>query len=241
MKNKVVVAILVTMLCFMVVMVVNADTDMDFSSQCLEKLGEDNSVLDDQFEEELERMKKEFLNLGENWTASYSICNNKLGELHFFNGSVTDGEVYDILDRMNKIYGKYSDSEDQCIYRWIGIENHSVNAELKITIQDNIKSCMIRFKKCCMYVDITINGEEYGTYSLKENQKIAIGNTNVCEIKDYTCRMIEANCPKQICVNTDVITENGGTIVCLPNKIVIEGNDDNGNEVTGFYEIDSVA
>ena len=51
--------------------------------------------------------------------------------------------------------------------------------------------------------------------------------------------MTEANCPKQICVNIDAITENGGTIICLPNKIVIEGSAEDGKEVTGFNEIDS--
>ena len=33
-------------------------------------------------------------------------------------------------------------------------------------------------------VRITVNGLEYGTYSLAKDQVIAIGDTNVCEIKN---------------------------------------------------------
>ena len=34
-------------------------------------------------------------------------------------------------------------------------------------------------------VRITVNGLEYGTYSLAKDQVIAIGDTNVCEIKKW--------------------------------------------------------
>lgn len=69
---------------------------------------------------------------------------------------------------------------------------------------------------------ITVAGEVYGTYSLKENQKISIQDTNVCQIQDGYVTMTEADCPDQICVQTARISEDGGSIVCLPNKIVLE-------------------
>ena len=72
-------------------------------------------------------------------------------------------------------------------------------------------------------IRITIDGEEYGTYSLAEDQVISIGNTNVCEIKDGKVNMIEADCPDHLCMKQKAITDAGGTIVCLPNKVVIEG------------------
>ncbi len=70
----------------------------------------------------------------------------------------------------------------------------------------------------CIYV----GGELYGEYSLTENQEIKIGETNVCEILDGKVRMTEANCPDQICVHTAQISRDGMTIVCLPNRIVLE-------------------
>lgn len=72
-------------------------------------------------------------------------------------------------------------------------------------------------------IRITVDGKEYGTYSLSRNQIIRINGTNVCEIKDGKVRMTEANCPDQLCIRQRAIDESGGSIICLPNRIVIEG------------------
>ena len=73
------------------------------------------------------------------------------------------------------------------------------------------------------FIRITVDGEEYGTYSLAKNQTIKINNTNVCEIKDGQARMISAECPDHLCMKQKAVGSAGGTIVCLPNKVVIEG------------------
>lgn len=70
---------------------------------------------------------------------------------------------------------------------------------------------------------ITVNGEEYGTYSLAEDQIISIGETNVCQIKDGKVSMTQANCPDHLCIRQGAIDDSGGMIVCLPNKVTIEG------------------
>lgn len=72
-------------------------------------------------------------------------------------------------------------------------------------------------------IRITVDGEEYGTYSLAEDAVISIHGTNVCEIKDCEVKMIKADCPDHLCMKQKAITNAGGTIVCLPNKVVIEG------------------
>ena len=72
-------------------------------------------------------------------------------------------------------------------------------------------------------IRITINGEEYGIYSLAKDQVISIGDTNVCEIKNGEVKMIEADCPDHLCLKQRAVDSTGGTIVCLQNKIVIEG------------------
>lgn len=72
-------------------------------------------------------------------------------------------------------------------------------------------------------VRITVNGEEYGTYSLSKDQVISIGDTNVCEIRNGQVKMIEADCPDHLCMKQKAVGSAGGTIVCLPNKVVIEG------------------
>lgn len=71
-------------------------------------------------------------------------------------------------------------------------------------------------------VRITVGGEEYGTYSLSEDQTIEIHDTNVCEIKDGEVNMIQADCPDQLCIHQGPIRIQGETIVCLPNRVVVE-------------------
>ncbi|MCC8150960.1 MAG: NusG domain II-containing protein [Lachnospiraceae bacterium] len=75
-------------------------------------------------------------------------------------------------------------------------------------------------------VRITVNGEEYGVYDLEQDQEIPIeidGEVaNTLVIKDGEADMIEADCPDQICVNTAAISVKNETIVCLPNKVVVE-------------------
>ena len=76
-------------------------------------------------------------------------------------------------------------------------------------------------------VRITVAGEEYGTYSLSEDQRIEINDTNVCEIRDGEVHMTEAGCPDQLCIHQGSIHIQGETIVCLPNRVTVEitGND----------------
>ncbi len=69
---------------------------------------------------------------------------------------------------------------------------------------------------------ITVAGDEYGTYSLEKEQTIKIQDTNVCEIKDGKVTMISAQCPDQLCRKQGPIHRPGETIVCLPNKVVLE-------------------
>lgn len=87
-------------------------------------------------------------------------------------------------------------------------------------------------------IRITVDGEEFGTYSLAKDQIIKINDTNVCEIKDGSVRMTWANCPDHLCIHQRAVDENGGMIVCLPNRIVIEG--EKGGEVRYDEEKDSV-
>ena len=78
-------------------------------------------------------------------------------------------------------------------------------------------------------VKICVNGEEFGTYSLEEEQTIPIRSgdevTNYLEIKDGYANMTEANCPDKLCVHQSKIHAKGETIVCLPNKIVVSISD----------------
>lgn len=79
-----------------------------------------------------------------------------------------------------------------------------------------------------LYVDdgnevvVTVDGIQYGTYSLSENQIVNIGETNVLEIKDGEAYMIEADCPDELCLHQSAISQNHESIICLPNRVVVE-------------------
>ena len=75
-------------------------------------------------------------------------------------------------------------------------------------------------------VEISVDGELYGTYSLAQDQdvEIVIGETvtNVLRIQNQKADMITANCPDKLCVHQKAISRQKETIVCLPNKVVVE-------------------
>lgn len=69
---------------------------------------------------------------------------------------------------------------------------------------------------------ITVDNQVYGVYELTEDQNISIGDTNECQIKDGKVTMLYAKCPDQVCVHATAISKNGQTIICMPNKVVLE-------------------
>ena len=75
-------------------------------------------------------------------------------------------------------------------------------------------------------VEITVDGETYGVYSLDEDQEIPIeidGEVrNTLVIRDHEADMTDADCPDQLCVDMKAISAEGETIVCLPHKVVVE-------------------
>ena len=85
-------------------------------------------------------------------------------------------------------------------------------------------------------IQITVNGELYWTYSLGKDQVISIGDTNVCEIKNGEVKMTDADCPDHLCMKQPAVGSSGGFIVCLPNKVVIqgEGGSDSQDSSGGF-------
>lgn len=95
------------------------------------------------------------------------------------------------------------------------------------------------------YVEIKVQGENYKKVQLtghtgREEIRIETNlGINVIEIVDEKVGMYEADCPDKVCYSPEYITRPGETIVCLPNRIVIEvkGEKPQENEediITGF-------
>ncbi len=84
-------------------------------------------------------------------------------------------------------------------------------------------------------VVITVGGEVYDTLYLSDDTsytvKLKDGSYNTFEIKDGIVDMVDASCPDKICVNHRSIHYNNDTIVCLPNKVVLEVTESEDSDV----------
>ena len=84
-----------------------------------------------------------------------------------------------------------------------------------------------------------IDGKEYKRVSLLENTTFIVeqnGHKNIVEIKDGHADMIEADCPDKLCVKQKRISLENETIVCLPNKVVIQIENAQKNTVDGIVK-----
>ena len=82
---------------------------------------------------------------------------------------------------------------------------------------------------------ITVDGKEYATLELNKDTTYTVelsnGEQNTFVIKDGTVDMTQASCPDKLCVNHSSIHYNHETIVCLPNKVVLQIIDGQDNGV----------
>lgn len=87
-------------------------------------------------------------------------------------------------------------------------------------------------------VVVSVDGEEYGRYSLLKEQVVQIGDTNTLVIHNHEADMLFADCPDQICVKHTPISETDENIICLPNKVVVTIEDMYGKQQES--ELDAV-
>lgn len=78
---------------------------------------------------------------------------------------------------------------------------------------------------------ITCDGEKFASYFLDENREIVIDRNdhiNKVTINNGVVSMSFSDCHGQDCVHQGEISKSGETIICLPNKVVleIEGGDE---------------
>ena len=74
-------------------------------------------------------------------------------------------------------------------------------------------------------VRITLDGKEYGTYSLAENQEVLVQTEygcNIVQIQDGMVFMKDADCPDKYCIHQGKTNRSNKSIVCLPHKLMVE-------------------
>lgn len=66
------------------------------------------------------------------------------------------------------------------------------------------------------------DGRLWGEFSFREDAVIDINGTNTLTIKDGKAYMTFATCPDKLCIHQGEIDAEGGTIICLPNRVSVE-------------------
>lgn len=73
---------------------------------------------------------------------------------------------------------------------------------------------------------VCLDGEEQGRYPLSEDTMVEIrqadGSYNILQIQDGKAEITEASCPDKVCVKHRPVAGQGESLVCLPNKMVVE-------------------
>lgn len=84
------------------------------------------------------------------------------------------------------------------------------------------------------YVSVQVDGERLMELFLRADTQVVLGSgehTNTLVIENGTARVVEADCPDQICVNQGAVRYEGESIVCLPHKLVITVEGGQANDV----------
>lgn len=70
---------------------------------------------------------------------------------------------------------------------------------------------------------VRVDGAIEGTYPLNEDREVSInGGTNILRIRNGRAKMIEADCPDQLCVDQRAVSADNESIICLPNRVIVE-------------------
>lgn len=84
------------------------------------------------------------------------------------------------------------------------------------------------------YAEVHIDGRLYASYPLDQDrtEKISCGGGhNTVVIKDSYVYISDADCPDKYCVAQGKIRDSGGSLVCLPHRLVVEIKADRNTEV----------
>lgn len=81
-------------------------------------------------------------------------------------------------------------------------------------------------------VVISVAGQEYGIYSLKENHAIFLEGIGEVVIESGCVFIRNSSCPDHLCEQMGKISTVGNSIVCLPNRLLIQ--------ITGEGGVDAV-
>ncbi len=69
--------------------------------------------------------------------------------------------------------------------------------------------------------EITKNNDDKHEISLQKDSITVINGMEI-EVKDGSVRVLKSDCPRKICSHGGWISQPGQSLVCLPNRVIIE-------------------
>lgn len=95
------------------------------------------------------------------------------------------------------------------------------------------------------YAVITVEGKLYKRINLLEDKKDTINiktsnGYNIINIEDGKVWISDADCRDKVCVHEGAIEKVGDKLVCLPHKIIVEIEGDNGS-TKGKNDVDIIS
>lgn len=76
------------------------------------------------------------------------------------------------------------------------------------------------------FVQVSIDGKVVETFMLSEDLEYVIkgydGGMNTLVIEDGAAYLKDTSCPDHLCENMGKISKTGQSIICLPNRVVVE-------------------
>jgi hypothetical protein len=89
-------------------------------------------------------------------------------------------------------------------------------------------------KKPGNYVTVSVDGVVKESFPLSEDAEVTIegydGGVNTLIIKDGKAYVADSSCPDHLCEKMGQISSTGQSVICLPNRVVIEITGDDPDE-----------
>lgn len=79
-------------------------------------------------------------------------------------------------------------------------------------------------------INVYVDGDLYGTYRIDIDDTIDIDSEyghNTLSVKDNKVCMTDSDCDNNSCINMGAISHSYESIICIPNRVVVEISDGN--------------
>lgn len=87
-----------------------------------------------------------------------------------------------------------------------------------------ITSDMLIYESDVIFVEINLNGDIIHKLSIEDDVEILVEDNyqNLVVIEGNSVKVINSTCPDGVCENFGNIQKEGQTIICMPNKLIIQ-------------------